>query len=520
MLKNILVIEDSKIINNVIKKELTSHKLKVTQAFTLAEAQAILQENKFHLIILDLHLPDGEGSELIAHIQSLTKTKVVVLTSFQNDDLREELFQYGILDYIIKDKNLLYSINEIIKIIENISAHKKDRILVIDDSKFICKQIKIILEPRNYQVISAYSGKMAMSRLEKNNYKLIILDMELPDIHGMQLLEIIRKNSDFLDIPIIVLSGTATPEIIRNVLKNGANDYLKKPFVFEEFILKIDLWIDYFEKEKALKEKTTQLQHLNKNLEQLVQKEVEKNRKKDKLLFMQSRHAQMGEMISMIAHQWRQPLNAINAAIGVIDFKIKRDKLEKDTAMQIIKKIYNYVEYLSNTIDDFREFFKPQKEKQSTTFEIIYTKALSLIKPSLLKHDINIHLHVKDIIQFKSYENELVQVVLNLLKNAEDALVENEIKNPEIIVEINTTSLTIRDNAKGIPEKIMEKIFDPYFSTKKEKQGTGIGLYMSKIIVEEHCNGKLEVHNEKEGACFTLSLPISKEESELSCYGV
>ncbi|NPA66226.1 MAG: response regulator, partial [Epsilonproteobacteria bacterium] len=107
MIKKVLVIEDSKIINNIIKKELSKQNLKVEQAFTLKEAIEALSKHTFHLIILDLHLPDGEGSELIANIQSLTKTKVVVLTSFEHDELREELFNYGILDYIIKDKNLL-----------------------------------------------------------------------------------------------------------------------------------------------------------------------------------------------------------------------------------------------------------------------------------------------------------------------------------------------------------------------------------------------------------------------------
>ena len=505
-MKNILIIEDSKIINNIIKKELIKLSFEVAQAFTLKEAKEHLQSKKFQLIILDLHLPDGEGSELIANIQSLTKTKVVVLTSSQDSDLREELFQYGILDYIVKDKNLLYSIAEIVKIISHLNEKTKEKILIIDDSKFICKQVKTILEPRNYEVTSAYDAKTGLKKLHTENFQLVILDMELPDLHGIDVLEFIRKDIRFLHLPILVLSGTSTPEIIRNVLKNGANDFLKKPFVFEEFILKVDLWIDYFKKEQELAEKNFKLQFLNENLEKLVYEEVQKNRSKDKIMFAQSRQAQMGEMLAMIAHQWRQPLHAISAAVSVIDLKVKSGQFDYTMSKKITSKIETYIKHLSSTIDDFRDFFKPQKEMRSTNFEVIFSKAYSLIESSLYNKNINIKLETKDFEDFISYENELVQVVLNLLKNAEDVMLERTIKNPLITITIDKTSLSIEDNAGGIQKENIHKIFDPYFSTKS-KNGTGLGLYMSKVIIEEHCYGTLEVTNTKNGAKFTISLP-------------
>jgi len=506
-MKNILVIEDSKTINNIIHKELTSLNFKVSQAFTFADAKEFLATKKYQLIILDLHLPDGEGSELIAHIQSLTKTKVVVLTSTQDEELREELFGYGILDYIIKDTNLLYSIQEIVKIINTITLKAKEKILIIDDSKFICKQVRTILEPRNYVVKSAFNAGSGLEKLQKEHFNLIILDMELPDMHGIKVLELIRKESQLLSIPVIVLSGTSTPEIIRNVLKNGANDFLKKPFVFEEFILKIDLWINYFKKERELKEKTFKLQFINDNLEKLVFEEVQKSRQKDKIMFTQSRQAQMGEMIAMIAHQWRQPLNAIAAATSVISLKAQMNNLDNATARDVASKIYKHIQYLSSTIDDFRDFFKPQKEMKSSNFELILTKALTLTQDSLKNKHITLNVNVNNNPTFMSYENELVQVILNLLKNAEIALIDREIHDPKIEITINTNSLEILDNAGGISNDIIDKIFDPYFSTKGDKNGTGLGLYMSKIIVEEHCRGKLVVQNIQDGAKFTITLP-------------
>jgi signal transduction histidine kinase len=221
-------------------------------------------------------------------------------------------------------------------------------------------------------------------------------------------------------------------------------------------------------------------------------------------MFTQSRQAQMGEMISMIAHQWRQPLNAISAAINVIKLKA----FKKDcNFLDITDKIQTQINYLSSTINDFRDFFKPQKEKRITNFKKIVEKALILIGDSLKNKNIEVKLNIKEVKDFLSYENELIQVVLNLFKNAEDILVEKNIKNPQIIVDIDKDILSIEDNAGGIPEDIIEHIFDPYFSTK-DKNGTGLGLYMSKIIVEEHCNGELKVENTKQGAKFTIRLDI------------
>jgi len=511
MIENILVIEDSKTISNIIKKELLHFNFEVSQAYTLQDAKDFLAKKNYQLIILDLHLPDGEGSELIANIQSLTKTKVVVLTSSQDDDLREELFSYGILDYIIKDKNLLYSISEIVKIIHHITTKQQDKILVIDDSKFICKQIKTILEPRNYKIHQALSAKKGLIELDKREFKLVILDMELPDMHGMQVLECIRKNPHFISLPILVLSGTSTSEIIRNSLKNGASDFLKKPFIFEELILKVDLWIDYFQKEKDLKEKTTQLAFMNRNLEKLVFEEVEKNREKDNLMLTQSRQAQMGEMIAMIAHQWRQPLNAISMAVGLIDLRMKAGTLNQTTVTDISQKINTYIQYLSTTIDDFREFFKPQKEMRISNLEIIVQKALALIEYEIKNKNIELILDVYNPQQFLTYENELVQVVISFLKNAEDSLLERKIEKAYIMITVDENMLSVEDNAGGIDEAIIEKIFDPYFSTK-DKNGTGLGLYMSKMIVENHCQGSLRVTNTTNGAKFTIVLPYKGEE--------
>jgi len=346
-MKDILVIEDSKIINNILKKELTKLNFNVSQAFTLKEAKELLNKENFDLIILDLHLPDGEGIELISEIKSLTKTKVIVLTGVQDVSLREELFHFGILDYIIKDKNLIYSISEIIKVINHLQTNK-NHILIIDELKFICRQIESILAPRNYKVDSANLAKEGLKKAKENKYDLIILDMELPDLHGLKVLEELRK--EFIDLPIIVLSGTSTADTIRNLLKNGANDYIKKPFIYEEFILKVDLWIDYYKQKEEIKKKNEKLKELTKNLEKRVKEEVAKSKKQEELLLIKSKHSEIGEMISIIFHQWKQPINTIKVATNLLKLQIN-DNIKIKTA---IEKIEKSLEFMNNTIETFK----------------------------------------------------------------------------------------------------------------------------------------------------------------------
>ena len=253
-----------------------------------------------------------------------------------------------------------------------------------------------------------------------------------------------------------------------------------------------------------------ELTELNNNLEKRVRDEVEKNIFKDKQLIYQSRLAQMGEMISMIAHQWRQPLAAISSAAIGLKLKTILKKSDDELVLDICEKIINSSGHLSKTIDDFRDFYKSNKEKKTTTFGEIIDSVLGIIQTSIENKNIAIDVELGFNSELRTYPNELKQVLMNLVKNAEDALLENEIKNPKILIktyEKDTKAvLEVRDNAGGVPDKILPYIFDPYFSTKKGKDGTGLGLYMSKTIVQEHCKGKIDVYNSEVGAVFKIEL--------------
>lgn len=497
-MKKILIVEDSKVINNALRGYF-SKDYEVSCAFSLKEAKEFLAKREFDVLILDLHLPDGDGKELFKFL-NLKKTKVIILTSDEDEVKREEFFEFGIVDYILKDANLLFSISEVIKVIENLSGIEK-KILLIDDSKFIHKKVKKILFGRNCSLISAYSFKEAFEIIKRDVFDLIILDLELPDRHGSELLIEIRRDLN-LDTPILVLSGTANAEDVRKILKYGANDYLKKPFIVEEFLLKVDLWIEHYANRKKLKEKSKELEKINLNLKDLVKREIEKNKQKEDLLLLKTRYAQLGEMMGVIVHQWRQPLNSISAAMNILKIKAHIGEISQDFVVDIADKTLDKINYLNETIEDFRNFFTP-KEKLKTSFSKIVQKSLRIIKDSL--KEIKVDIKIKKDEEFLCYENEMMQVVINILKNCEEALKSKKILKPKILIEIEGKKLSISDNAGGIDEKIMPFIFNRYFSTKKNS-GTGIGLYISKIIVQEHCNGKIDVFNSSEGAKFVISL--------------
>jgi len=257
---------------------------------------------------------------------------------------------------------------------------------------------------------------------------------------------------------------------------------------------------------------TLELEDINRSLSDKVEEEVEKNREKEKKLMQQSRLAQMGEMLSMIAHQWRQPLSAISSTSSALEVKAELDKLDKETVRKSAENISKYAQYLSETIDDFRNFFKSNKEELETSLNSMIKSVMTIIQTSIEDKNISLILELNTQKRFVTYPNELKQVILNLIKNAEDVHLEREVEDAYIKITTysdgETEVLEVSDNAGGISENILNKIFNPYFSTKLKKNGTGLGLYMSKTIVEDHCGGELSVINSGEGAIFKVIINV------------
>ena len=247
-----------------------------------------------------------------------------------------------------------------------------------------------------------------------------------------------------------------------------------------------------------------------------LEEELKRSKEKDETLLHQSKLAQMGEMISMIAHQWRQPLTAISSTSNDMYMKIMLDQYDSNYFMQKLDQINEFSKHLSQTIDDFRNFYKKDTKVESSTYTEVVKGALDIIETSIVNKNITLKTELHSCGKIHVRVNELRQVLLNLIKNAEDVLLEREVVSPFIHIESydkeGSAYLKVCDNGGGIPEDIIHTIFDPYFSTKTKKDGTGLGLYMSKIIVEDHAHGKLSVKNSDQGACFTIILPIEEED--------
>jgi PAS domain S-box-containing protein len=233
-------------------------------------------------------------------------------------------------------------------------------------------------------------------------------------------------------------------------------------------------------------------------------------------LIAQSRSAALGEMFDNIAHQWRQPIGAINNAIINAEFALELGGMSTDEILETFEKINTYTAFLSGTIDDFRNFSNPDKEKIWFAPHEIIRQTIAIIRGSFEANTISLTYDPSDdqqILKIYGPSGEFSQVILNILSNARDALKEHTVQNAHVIISLThqdkIISLRIEDNAGGIPLAVLPKIFDPYFSTKSKAQGTGIGLYMSKTIIEKHFEGKLEAKNEGEGAVFTITLPMT-----------
>lgn len=231
---------------------------------------------------------------------------------------------------------------------------------------------------------------------------------------------------------------------------------------------------------------------------------------KDKVLLRQSKLASMGKMMRNITHQWRQPLSEINAVTMNIDANFHINKLTSQTLEDDISRIENLTEYMSQTIENFNSYFKPNKQLEEKSLEIIVNTALNLTDSIIKSNKIKVSLDIQNQSIIKVYTGELLQVLLVLIKNSIDAL-ENISENTKTIKitvkkENDKHSISVEDNGGGIHEENIDKIFDPYFTTKSESNGTGIGLYMSKMLIQESMNGELKVQNTQSGAKFTILL--------------
>ena len=500
----ILVVEDSKFFNNAVTNDLISEGHLVTQAFTLHEANELIGSNDFDFIILDLILPDGEGDEIIDAMPKDFRSKVIVLSGDEDSQRRDYIFKSGVLDYFSKS-NVFHLIMEDIKnLICNVELNSFMNILIVDDSSFMRRMLKGVLSPKRFNIYEARSAKDGLEILKNNEIHLVLLDYEMPEMNGAQMLEKIKKNRKFLELPVIILSGNENQDVIARVLKHGASDFIKKPFATEELLLKCDLHIKEYINFKRLKQKEQELE----------------------LLLHRAKAAELHKsmFLANMSHEIRTPLNAILGFVELLaDDEVDEKKVDYLNTIQGSGKL------LLNLINDILDFSKIESNKLDINTEVfvlseLYELIVSLYTPMASDKKIKFKLILEPTLPkyFKSDFLRIKQVLINLLGNA----IKFTPQNGEITFKIMFTEdekhieFSVDDTGIGIDPKHHKKVFELFSqaeeTTTKKFGGTGLGLSISAKLVHL-LDGEIGIQSELgKGSRFYFRLPISEiDENEI-----
>jgi len=251
-----------------------------------------------------------------------------------------------------------------------------------------------------------------------------------------------------------------------------------------------------------------ELQEKNLQLKKELLEKTKENSLQEDIVIQQSKMATMGEMIGNIAHQWRQPLMEVSTLLMNMEAKIKlQNSISNDEILDTIDKSNDVLKYMSHTIDDFRNFFATNKDKESFLVAEQIELAVNMMRSAIVSNNIKVNIVIKNNTKVYGCKNEYLQVLINILSNAKDILISKAIEKPTITIKLYSKSkysvLEIEDNAGGIEKEAINKVFEPFF-THKKKNGTGIGLFMSKLIIENNMNGRLNVENKSNGASFRI----------------
>lgn len=364
-------------------------------------------------------------------------------------------------------------------------------ILVVDDTKANIDVLVSLLE--NYDVIASLNGKDAIASVKHEKIDLILLDIMMPGMDGFEVCEILKADDATKNIPIIFLTAKHEKEDIEKGFALGAVDYLTKPFYPSEL--------------KARVKTHLELRTYQKELERRVDEEVEKNRLKDKALFQKAKEAEIGELLMQISHQWKQPLMEIGSINMHNTARIQLgEHLDEDNLLKSFTKISGILKFMSNTMESFQNFYKPNDEAEYFYIKDAVDNALSIINSTFKAYNIVVDLQDKANPGANGNANEYSNIVLAMLSNIKEVSKSREIKNTKVTIVLDQidgkSKIDIIDNCGGIEFENINDIFLPF---KTKRNSTGIGLYMVKGICEKN-GGEVSVKNTQDGACFTLIL--------------
>ena len=395
--------------------------------------------------------------------------------------------------------------------------NKNITVLVVDDVEANRVSLQYLINEYldNVDLILTSNGEDALKISYQQNIDIIILDIQMPGLDGFGTAKYLKSNPKTKNIPIIFLTAAFKEEEFKQKgFEIGAIDYLTKPIENHQFINKLKLYIEIIIK-------TKQLEAVNENLYIALEKEIKlKNKIESQQLELieQSKMASLGEMISNIAHQWRQPLSIISTCASGIKVQKESNILDDESLFSNIDKIVETTCSLSNTIDTFRNF--TQKDEISNfSLSNVIDKCIESQKYIFDLNNIEIVTNYENSITIINFQNSLIQSLINLIHNSRDILQDRDDKKRYIFIntkeEEDTVLITFKDNGGGIKTEFLNKIFEPYFTTKHQSLGIGIGLNITYKLINDTMLGKIKVKNSKftynnemlEGAEFTIYLP-------------
>ena len=504
---SILIIDDSKFLSNSLKQSFENRDYNITQAFDIKTAKEILQDNSFDYALLDLELPDGEGESLLPYLQAHQDLRVIILTTSRDKKRREKIFTFAnVIDYITKERYFADMELAIVKLIEMISSNNVFSILVVDDSKFMRTKLKMLLSKRNFQVYSSSNGKDALLAIKENNIDAVIIDLEMPIMDGNKLIGAIKRDKVNLLMPLMVVSGTSDPDKIAKVLKNGAADFIKKPFSDEELLLKIDKMMQDLKQQTLISLQQEQLRNMNLELEIANKKAVAANEAKSSFL-------------SVMSHEIRTPLNAILGFITIL--KNKEDDPKKYKFLDTIDKSSKTLTNIINDILDINKIESGNFELEMRSFkpEDEFNSLIHLFTQNASQKEIHLINNISsnlpeficsDILRIK-------QIISNLLSNAIKFTPAH--KNIIFTVSYNKNnsllSFSLKDEGIGISKENIQRITQAFIqadnSVARRFGGTGLGLSIVEKLLELF-GSKLHIQSEL-GCGSTFSFDIKVKEA-------
>lgn len=369
---------------------------------------------------------------------------------------------------------------------------KKPTVLAVDDTP---DNLHLVMELlRNDYTLKLINDPSKALELLKTNpdIDLILLDIMMPVMDGYELCKIIKSNPHYEKVPVIFLTALEKMSDVIKGFESGAADYVTKPFVPEVLRARV----------KTHVEKKLAYDALSRELEA-----------KEEMLFKQSRMSILGEMFENVTHQWKQPLSIINVGCSTLKMSYEFDELTMDEVITTVDMVMAESEYLSQTIDDFRDFAREDNERELFDMRTLFEHALEILSFRLSKMDIEVSNDIESF-KYRSCRNYIIQVFINILNNAMDVL-EKSAKGwikATSRVEDDFFIVSVCDNGGGIKVDDIDSIFEKHVTTKEAKEGAGLGLYMTKEILQKKIDAEIAAHNEKDGACFEIRFKFTYAE--------